>query len=147
MCGVPTVESTPARRAAPIMLVRPTSSSWQAGGVADLDRLQADLRAFSDERDWRQFHDPKSLILALVGEVGELAELYQWLPASDATELGAGEPLHTRTAEEIADVLIYLLVLADSLGIDLVDAATRKLAAARSRFPAETHHGVAPQKH
>lgn len=129
------------------MLVRRTRDSWQAGRVADLDGLRTDLRAFSDERDWRQFHDPKSLILALVGEVGELAELYQWLPASEAAQLGAVEPLHTRTAEEIADVFIYLLGLADSLGIDIVDAATRKLAAARNRFPAEPHHGVAPQKH
>jgi NTP pyrophosphatase (non-canonical NTP hydrolase) len=52
--------------------------------VSDLIELRDRMRAFTEERDWAQFHDPKSLILALVGEVGELAELFQWLPAEDA---------------------------------------------------------------
>lgn len=99
-----------------------------------------------DERDWGRFHDPKSLLLALVGEVGELAELYQWLPAAEAAERAAAEPLRSRTAEEMADVLIYLIGLADVLDVDLAAAVRRKLAAAEARFPAARHHGVAPDK-
>ena len=93
------------------------------------------MRQFSAERDWGQFHDPKSVLLALVGEVGELAELFQWLPAADARQLAAGEPLATRAGEEMADVLLYLVLLADVLGIDLADAARRKLSAAAVRYP------------
>lgn len=114
--------------------------------MADFDDLQASVRAFVDERDWRQFHDPKSLILALVGEVGELAELYQWLPADEAGQLAEQDPLRSRTAEEMADVLIYLIGLSDALGIDLVHAATEKLGAAHRRSPTEQHRGVAPDK-
>ncbi len=104
------------------------------------------MRAFTDERDWGQFHDPKSLLLALVGEVGELAELLQWLPESDVAVRAAQEPLRTRVGEELADVLIYLVRLADVLDCDLTSAARSKLAAADERFPAVEVRGVAPLK-
>ena len=64
------------------------------------------MRQFTIDRDWEQFHDPKSLLLALVGEVGELSELFQWLPASDAKSLASTEPLKGRVAEEMSDVLL-----------------------------------------
>lgn len=114
--------------------------------VSDLNDLQAELASFRDERDWAQFHDPKSLLLALVGEVGELAELYQWVPHDMAAALAKTDPLRTRTGEEMADILSYLLMLADALGIDLMRAARNKLDKARSRFPADQFHGQAPKK-
>jgi dCTP diphosphatase len=104
------------------------------------------MRAFTDARDWAQFHDPKSLILALVGEVGELAELFQWLPADEAARLAGDEPLRTRAGEEIADVLIYLVRLADVLGLDLAAIAQGKLARAGERFPVDDVRGEAPIK-
>ena len=67
------------------------------------------MRQFARDRDWGKFHDPKSVLLALVGEVGELAELFQWLPAADARNLAASDPLRTRAGEEMADVLLYLV--------------------------------------
>lgn len=85
------------------------------------------MRRFTDEREWSRFHDPKSLILALVGEVGELSELFQWLPADSASEQAMEEPLHTRVEEEISDVLLYLVRLADVLDVDLAGAASRKI--------------------
>jgi dCTP diphosphatase len=94
------------------------------------------MRQFSADRDWGKFHDPKSVLLALVGEVGELAELFQWLPAADARSLAETEPLRTRAGEEMADVLLYLVLLADVLGIDLAVAASSKVADAERRFPA-----------
>lgn len=95
--------------------------------MSDLTNLRDGMRRFTNSRDWGRFHDPKSLILALVGEVGELSELFQWLPANEAGERAHTAPLRTRTEEEISDVLLYLVRLADVLDINLVDAATRKL--------------------
>jgi len=94
------------------------------------------MRQFTAERDWQGFHDPKSVLLALVGEVGELAELFQWLPANTAADLARSEPLRTRAAEEMSDVLLYLILLADVLGIDLSIAANAKLTEAARRYPA-----------
>ena len=111
--------------------------------VSDLTDLRDRMRRFTDERDWSRFHDPKSLLLALVGEVGELSELFQWLPAGSARELAQDQPLRARVEEEIADVLLYLVRLADVLEIDLADAAVRKnAAAARKHRP-----GSGPDDH
>jgi dCTP diphosphatase len=104
--------------------------------ASDLGALRDRMRQFTAERDWGGFHDPKSVLLALVGEVGELAELFQWLPAADAAKLGRSEPLHTRAGEEISDVLLYLVRLADVLDIDLAAAANSKLTDAARRYPA-----------
>jgi dCTP diphosphatase len=125
---------------------RAAGVAWNAAGVADLSELRGLMRRFSDERDWGQFHDPKSVLLALVGEVGELAELFQWLPADDARRLAESDPLRTRAGEEMADVLLYLVLLADVLDIDLADAARQKLAAAHDRFPPAAVSGRAPER-
>lgn len=112
----------------------------------DLAGLTALIREFSRERDWEQFHDPKSLVLALVGEVGELAELVQWLPAQEAARHFEDPARRQRAGEEIADVLVYLLRLADVLGVDVLQATLDKQAEARRRFPAEAVRGIAPLK-
>ncbi len=106
------------------------------GIVSDLAALRDRMRQFSAERDWSGFHDPKSVLLALVGEVGELSELFQWLPADAAAKLAANEPLRSRAAEELSDVLLYLILLADVLDIDLTVAANAKLSDADRRYPA-----------
>lgn len=103
--------------------------------MTDLGELRDGMRAFVEERDWSRFHDPKSVVLALVGEVGELAELVQWLPADEARELGKEQPLHARLGEEISDVLLYLVLLADVLDLDLAAAARAKLAANAAKHP------------
>ena len=105
------------------------------------------MRAFTDERDWDQFHDPKSLVLAIVGEVGELSELFQWLPAAEASALAGKDPLNSRVAEEMSDVLLYLVRLADVLGIDLHTSAVAKIESAGERFTADDVRGTAPTKH
>lgn len=116
-----------------------------AGGApsSDLIALRDRMRQFTAERDWSAFHDPKSVLLALVGEVGELAELFQWLPAADAAKLARSEPLARRAGEEISDVLLYLILLADVLGIDLAAAANAKLTAAALKYPAGAGPGPA----
>lgn len=109
--------------------------------------LTAEIREFARERDWEKFHDPKSLILALVGEVGELAELFQWVPAADAVETFADPERKQRAGEEISDVLIYLLRLADVLGNELSTATSAKLSDSRIRFPVALFKSEAPIKH
>lgn len=114
--------------------------------MAEIAELAASIREFSRERDWEQFHDPKSLVLALVGEVGELAELLQWVPADEVVERFAAPDRRARVAEEMADVLVYLVCLSDVLGVDLGAAARAKLASSHARFPADDVRGVAPHK-
>jgi dCTP diphosphatase len=112
--------------------------------VSDLEAIRIAARDFREERDWEQFQDPKSVLLALVGEVGELAELLQWLPADRARELIGEEPLHTRVAEELADVLVYLVGLAEQCGVHLGSAALAKIDKSARKHPVETSRGVAP---
>ena len=114
--------------------------------MADLGELIAAIRRFNADRGWERFHDPKSLALALVGEVGELAELLQWLPAESALDQVRTDPLHTRLAEELSDVLIYLLNLADIADIDLIEAATAKLTAAALKYPVANYRDRAPDR-
>jgi dCTP diphosphatase len=103
--------------------------------MSDLGELRQGMRKFVDERGWGGFHDPKSVLLALVGEVGELAELLQWLPADDVRELARDPALRQRLGEEMSDVLLYLVLLADVCGVDLPAAAQAKLADAQRRYP------------
>ena len=104
------------------------------------------MREFSRARDWEKFHDPKSLTLALVGEVGELAELLQWLPAEEVVERVKAEPLRTRLGEEISDILVYLVRLADVCGVGLPEAVGSKMTSSEARFPLTRYQGNAPSK-
>src|SRR6476646_8588744 len=104
------------------------------------------MRLFSEERDWTRFHDPKSLTLALVGEVGELAELLQWVPAASMRQDVRTGTLHTRVAEELSDILIYLVNIAEQADVDLMSAATAKLAAAGRQYPVDDFNGRAPTR-
>ncbi len=115
-------------------------------GEAEIAALTRLVREFSVERDWEQFHDPKSLLLAITGELGELAELFQWVPAGDAVARFDEPARRARAAEEMADVTIYLLRLADVLGVDLGAATRAKLALNRDRFAPDEVRGVAPDK-
>jgi dCTP diphosphatase len=110
--------------------------------VADLEELTSRMREFTEARDWGRFHDLKSLTLALAGEVGEVAELVQWLPP----KAGLDAALRERLGDELADVLLYLVRLADVAGIDLGGAALGKLARNEERFPITAVRGVAPDR-
>jgi NTP pyrophosphatase (non-canonical NTP hydrolase) len=98
------------------------------------------LREFSSERDWKQFHTPRNLSLALVGEVGELAEIAQW--RSDG-ELTSGGLVGERLEEEIADIAIYLIQLADVVGVDLEQAIVKKIEVNALKYPIATSRGKA----
>ena len=108
-----------------------------------LDELTRRLIAFRDARDWRQFHSLKDLILSLSLEAGELLELTQWKPeATFESEAGSPE-MNQRLQEECADVLLYLLLVAERAGIDLPRAAANKLAANEVKYPVAKSRGTA----
>jgi NTP pyrophosphatase (non-canonical NTP hydrolase) len=109
----------------------------------DLDRLAARLRAFAQARDWEQFHTPKNLAMALNVEAGEVLELFQWLSpeaSRGVTDAPAGAE---RVQEELADVLIYLVRLADVLDVDLEAAVEAKLKVNAHKYPIELAYGKA----
>lgn len=99
------------------------------------------IRTFNRRREWGQYHSPKNLVMALAGEVGELIEPFQWLTEEQSRNLPA--PKKAAVEEEIGDVTICLLNLADQLGVDILDAATRKLARNEVKYPVEKARGRA----
>jgi NTP pyrophosphatase (non-canonical NTP hydrolase) len=106
-----------------------------------LDDLNAKLLAFARERDWEQFHSPKNLSMALAGEAGELLEHFQWLSEAQSTALS--DEKRDQVALEMADILIYLIRLAERLDVDLIDAVYRKIGVNQARYPAERVRGEA----
>ncbi|MGA6209302.1 nucleotide pyrophosphohydrolase [Nocardia testacea] len=106
-------------------------------------RLQALIAQFSAEREWERFHTPKNLVMALTGEVGELSELFQWLTTEESATVVQDPARRMRVEEEIADVFIYLLRLADVLDVDLAAAVEAKLRANEERYPVEVSRGRA----
>jgi dCTP diphosphatase len=109
--------------------------------LESIPQLRDALRAFAAERDWDQFHSPKNLSMALTVEAGELQEHFQWL-SEEASSALEGEEL-AAVGAEMADVFIYLVRLADKLGIDLLQAAAAKLEVNGRRYPAEKVRGSA----
>ena len=111
--------------------------------MADLDAIRRQLLAFRDERDWKQFHTLKNLIISLNLESAELLELTQW--KTDAQlDAQKGDPVFREALrDECADVLLYLLLVADEAGIDLLDAAQAKIAKNAARYPVEQAFGSA----
>src|SRR5215213_10108196 len=115
---------------------RPEASIMPQDTLTD---LRERLAAFSAERDWDQFHNPKNLAMALSGEVGELIEHFQWLTFEQARALP--ETTRDEVALEAADVLLYLVRLCDKLGVDLAAAAGRKLEINALKYPADKARG------
>jgi len=109
----------------------------------DLSEVVARLRQFAAERDWDQFHSPRNLLLALTGEVGELASLVQWRTDAEVEQMLADQDGRRQLEEEVADVAIYLLRLADVCGIDLLSAVTDKIAVNARKYPVEKAKGSA----
>lgn len=97
--------------------------------------MQARLRAFSAARGWEQFHSPKNLSMALAVEAAELLEVFQWLTPQESERLQSSSEELARASDEVADVLIYLLQLADALNIDLAEAVERKLEKNAAKYP------------
>ena len=106
-----------------------------------LDELALQLREFARVRGWEQFHSPKNLAMALIAECGELVDHFRWLSEEQSRMLEPDE--REQVAMELADILIFLVRLADRLGVDLLTAASRKIALNELRYPAEKVFGSA----
>jgi len=106
-----------------------------------LESLRKSLAAFAAERDWDQFHSPKNLSMALIAEAAELVEHFQWRTEQQSRELDG--PTLDAVAMELADIFIYLIRISDKLGVNLLDAAEKKIAINESRYPADKVRGDA----
>lgn len=104
-----------------------------------LAQLTAEVRNFADARDWQQFHSPKNLAAAMTVEAGEVLEHFQWLTEAESESLSAEK--RSAVELELADVLIYLVRLADRLDVDLIAAAARKVALNTRKYPVEQAKG------
>ena len=102
--------------------------------------LEEALLQFARERAWEQYHGPRNLLLALVGEVGELAEIFQWLTEAQAAEVMQHPDTARHVGEEMADVMMYLVRLASVLGVDLDAAVRDKLVQNARKYPPPGRH-------
>ncbi len=109
--------------------------------MTELEDLRDRMREFAKARDWDQFHSPKNLAMALSVEASELVEVFQWL--TEAQSRAPAPEARAAAGEEIADVLLYLVRIADQLGIDPVESARRKIAANALKYPVEKSRGLA----
>lgn len=105
--------------------------------------LQDRQKIFVKERDWEQFHTPKNLVMALSGEVGELTEVFQWLTEEQSRSVIDDPKKMKQTEEEIADIFLYLIRLADQLEIDIIEAASGKIKKNEEKYPVEKSYGSA----
>jgi dCTP diphosphatase len=104
-----------------------------------LNELLIEIRKFNRERDWDQYHSPKNLATSILIEAAELAEVFQWLTEEESWK--PGSKALKDAEEEVADVFIYLLNLADKLGIDPIEASRGKMLKNAEKYPAETARG------
>jgi NTP pyrophosphatase (non-canonical NTP hydrolase) len=111
--------------------------------LSSIAELTERVRAFARERNWEQFHTPKNLAMALAGEVGELLAELQWLTPEQSAAVMQDEELGPRVRAELGDVTIYLVRLADVLGVDLVQAALEKLEDSGRRYTVEASYNSA----
>jgi len=105
------------------------------------ERLAQLLRKFAADRDWQQFHTPKNLATALTVEAAELLEIFQWSRGQQGWSDLEDPNVRTRTEEEMADILLYLIRFADLAGIDLQQVAEAKMQANSQKYPAEQFKG------
>ncbi len=108
--------------------------------------LDRRVRAFAEARDWQEFHTPKNLMLALASEVGEAADVLRWLTDAQLADLMAGDHNQQLLADELADILIFLVRLSDICNVNLLAAAHAKVDKNERRYPVELARGNA-RKH
>lgn len=112
--------------------VEPSNYSDTKKGAIDLDEIRDLLRQFNTERDWKQFHTPENLSKSIAIEAGELLECFQW----SATEYNKDA-----LTEELADVMMYCIMLADAIGVDPKEIMLRKLEKNRAKYPVDKAKG------
>jgi len=112
----------------------------------DTKKIQDRLARFASERDWEQFHSPKNLSMALAGEAGELLEIFQWLTEEQSARSSLSEVQLAAATEEVADIMIYALRLADRLEIDIEAAIQEKIEKNAVRYSVNISKGNAEKR-
>ncbi|XP_061444047.1 dCTP pyrophosphatase 1 isoform X2 [Rhineura floridana] len=120
---------------------RNSAEAFQFSAKPTLEDIRSLQSTFTTERGWGRYHQPRNLLLALVGEVGELAELFQWREEAPEGLPGWTVPEREALSDELSDVLIYLVALADKCHVDLPLAALHKIEKNRLKYPAERVYG------
>jgi dCTP diphosphatase len=118
-----------------------TGKHPRGAGSQELEDLRQRLAEFAERRNWEQFHSPKNLAMALIAEAAELIEHFQWLTEEQSRSLDTRRLAEVRL--ELADILIYLVRIADKLGVDLYPAAREKIRINEARYPADRVYGSA----
>jgi dCTP diphosphatase len=109
--------------------------------------LRKAVQAFISERDWEKYHNPKNIAESICIEGAELLELFQWITLKQSEELGKDKERRQRIREELSDVVIYCLSMANSIDIDLSDAVLEKLELAKRKYPTDLYRGKAHLSH
>ncbi|PCI61652.1 MAG: nucleotide pyrophosphohydrolase [Methylophilaceae bacterium] len=104
-----------------------------------IDALRARVNQFVEERDWAQFHSPKNLAMAMIVEAGEVVEHFQWMTEEESRHLDA--EMTEQVGQELSDTFVYLLRIADVCGIDLIDAANKKIDLNAEKYPIDKVKG------
>jgi len=107
--------------------------------VNELEQLRIRISDFAMQRDWNQFHSPKNLSMALIVEASELVEHFQWMSEKDSFSLPKDKL--EEVGEELADILVYLVRIADQLDIDLSNATRKKIKSNEAKYPADMVRG------
>lgn len=107
--------------------------------MKELEQIKLQLRQFANDRDWDQFHSPKNLSMALIAEAAELVEHFQWLTEEQSKALKPAQLEQVK--EELADIQIYLIRLADKLNVDLIKAVSEKIESNAKKYPSDKVRG------
>lgn len=108
-----------------------------------LDEIKEKWKMFVEDRDWKKFHTPKNLVMGISIEASELMEIFQWLTAQESLDVMKSEDKAAKVKEEVSDVFLNLLYLADMLDIDLLDEARKKMEANNKKYPPKACKGKA----
>ncbi len=108
----------------------------------EFNELKEKIKTFNYERDWDKFHNPKDLLIALVSEVGELAECYRWLNDVELSNIHTDSVKKKKIEEEIADITMYLIMLAYKTNIDIVKVVEEKIEINTKKYPVEKMKGI-----
>lgn len=108
----------------------------------DFNIIKEKLKEFNKERDWDQYLNPKDILVALMSEIGELADLYKWLDKEEMAKVHKDPVAHAAISEEIADIFSYVLTLAEKAQVDILDTLDKKIEKNRARYPLDKSKGV-----
>lgn len=117
-----------------------------SNGGRTLEDVMVIIRDFVEERDWTRFQKPRALAISAAIEMGELLELFQWRTDDEISELLKDDKYRASLAAEIADVMIYLIRIADTAGISPSEAILTKMTSNREKYPAKDYRGKIPEK-